>query len=87
MTIAISFAEVCKHYGTLQALKDITFDIAEGCFFGLLGPNGAGKSTLINITAGLTHASTGTVKIMGHEVRKQSASASGVRGSASRIGV
>ena len=71
MTTAINFAEVCKHYGTLQALKDITFDIAEGCFFGLLGPNGAGKSTLINITAGLTYASTGTVKIMGHEVRKQ----------------
>lgn len=71
MTAAISFAQVHKRYGNLQALKDITFDITEGYFFGLLGPNGAGKSTLINITAGLTHASTGIVQVMGHDVRKQ----------------
>jgi len=71
MTVAVNISRVHKHYGNLQALDGIDFDIPKGCFFGLLGPNGAGKSTLINIMAGLVRASTGTVRIMGHDVRRQ----------------
>jgi ABC-2 type transport system ATP-binding protein len=76
---AISFQSVSKTYqgarGTLQALKDVSFDIESGEFFGLLGPNGAGKTTLISILAGLTHASSGSVRVHGHDVRADYAAA------------
>ncbi|MHA1597635.1 MAG: ATP-binding cassette domain-containing protein, partial [Alphaproteobacteria bacterium] len=51
-----------------HALKDISFNIPRGSFFGLLGPNGAGKSTLINILAGLVVKSSGEVKIWGYDI-------------------
>ncbi|WP_434738358.1 ABC transporter ATP-binding protein, partial [Sphaerotilus sp.] len=54
--------------GALQALDAVSLDIAPGEFFGLLGPNGAGKTTLISILAGLSRATTGRVRVMGHDV-------------------
>ena len=68
MAVAVSIQGVHKHFGTLHALNDITFDVQQGSFFGLLGPNGAGKSTLINIMAGLTRADAGSISVMGHDV-------------------
>ena len=69
---AVSFQNVSKTYagerGTLRALDGVAFDIQPGEFFGLLGPNGAGKTTLISILAGLTRASGGAVRVMGHDV-------------------
>lgn len=55
-----------------QALKGIDLVIPAGSFFGLLGPNGAGKSTFINILAGLTVKTSGTVSICGHDLDKDS---------------
>lgn len=74
--LAISFQNVSKQYANarspsnpvVQALDDVSFDIQQGEFFGLLGPNGAGKTTLISILAGLSRASQGRVKVMGHDV-------------------
>ena len=73
---AISFQSVSKIYPSIrshdgpavQALDDVSFDIQQGEFFGLLGPNGAGKTTLISILAGLSRATTGTVKVHGCDV-------------------
>jgi len=71
-TPAISFQNVGKTYGSahgaVRALTDVSFDIAPGEFFGLLGPNGAGKTTLISILAGLARASSGRVRVHGHDV-------------------
>lgn len=53
-----------------EALKEVNLDVPQGSFFGLLGPNGAGKSTLINIMAGLTLKTSGTVIINGHDIDK-----------------
>ena len=74
---AISFQSVSKVFPTsgkpgsapLKALDNVSFDIEEGEFFGLLGPNGAGKTTLISILAGLTRATSGSVKVYGHDVQ------------------
>ncbi len=68
MTHAIEVIDVTKRYGDLQALAGVSLNVAPGEFFGLLGPNGAGKTTLISILAGLTRASSGVARIMGHDV-------------------
>jgi len=68
MTHAIEVIDVTKRYGSLSALAGVSLTVAPGEFFGLLGPNGAGKTTLISILAGLTRATTGAARIMGHDV-------------------
>jgi ABC-2 type transport system ATP-binding protein len=69
---AISFQNVGKTFrtprGDVRALDDVSFDIQRGEFFGLLGPNGAGKTTLISVLAGLSRATSGRVKVLGHDV-------------------
>ncbi|WP_136246975.1 ABC transporter ATP-binding protein [Halomonas borealis] len=50
-----------------QALKDIDLDIRHGEIFALLGPNGAGKTTLISVICGLVNASSGRVRVAGHD--------------------
>lgn len=70
MTAAVTFHDVHKRYGQLQALRGVDLDIGRGEFFGLLGPNGAGKSTLINILAGLTRLDAGQVAVLGCDVNR-----------------
>jgi ABC-2 type transport system ATP-binding protein len=66
---AIAFQRVEKIYGSgVRALAGVSFEVQPGEFFGLLGPNGAGKTTLISILAGLARATSGTVRVMGHDV-------------------
>jgi len=81
MTHAIDIIDVTKRYGDLQALAGVSLTVEPGEFFGLLGPNGAGKTTLISILAGLSRATSGVVRIMGHDVT------SGYRGARSALGV
>ncbi len=56
-----------KSYGTLQAVKGISFEIQQGEIFGLLGPNGAGKTTTIGMLAGLIPPSGGAITIDGRD--------------------
>jgi ABC-2 type transport system ATP-binding protein len=79
---ALSFQSVSKVYPAKQAgavafkaLDQVSFDVQEGEFFGLLGPNGAGKTTLISTLAGLTRASQGQVRVHGHDVQADFATA------------
>ncbi len=69
-SFAIQINQLSKNFGSLQALQDINLTVEQGEFFALLGPNGAGKTTLISILAGLTRASSGEARIMGHCVVK-----------------
>ncbi|HEX4916475.1 MAG TPA: ABC transporter ATP-binding protein [Limnobacter sp.] len=68
MPVALELSSVSKYFGDFRSLHDVSLSVQEGEFFALLGPNGAGKTTLINIIAGLSRASSGTAKIMGHDV-------------------
>jgi ABC-2 type transport system ATP-binding protein len=65
---AIRIAGLVKRYGDFTAVDGISFDVAEGAFFGLLGPNGAGKTTTINAIVGLTSLTAGSIALFGHDV-------------------
>src|SRR5665213_1101412 len=71
---AIEAQGVTKTYAATKttaaktALAGFDLMIPRGSIFGLLGPNGAGKSTFINILAGLTLKTSGTVKIWGRDI-------------------
>ena len=69
---ALSIQNLHKTYQNgFEALKGIDLEVKQGDFFALLGANGAGKSTAIGIISSLVNASSGTVKIFGHDVKTQ----------------
>ena len=68
---AISVEHIVKRYGSFEAVKDVSFSVAEGEIFGLLGPNGAGKSTLIRMMTTLIPLTGGRAEVAGHDVAKE----------------
>lgn len=64
----ISVEHLTKCYGSFTAVKDLSFEIAEGHVYGFLGPNGAGKTTTMNIMTGCLSATKGEIKIDGHDI-------------------
>jgi ABC-2 type transport system ATP-binding protein len=64
---AISVADLRKSYGSYEALRGISFEIAEGEVFGLLGPNGAGKTTTVEILEGYRSRDGGDVHVLGFD--------------------
>jgi ABC-2 type transport system ATP-binding protein len=64
---AISVHGLRKSYGDYEAVRGISFEIAEGEVFGLLGPNGAGKTTTIEILEGYRSRDAGEVDVLGFD--------------------
>ena len=64
---AIAVRDLRKSYGDYEALRGISFEIAEGEVFGLLGPNGAGKTTTVEILEGYRRRDAGTVDVLGFD--------------------
>ncbi len=62
---------ISHQYGQRHALKDVSFDVAQGQLFALLGPNGGGKSTLFRILTTLLYPTRGTARIAGADIFKQ----------------
>jgi len=69
---AIEVEELTKYYGSVLAVDHITFEVKRGEIFGFLGPNGAGKTTTVRILTGLTLPTSGTAKVVGYDVVKES---------------
>jgi ABC-2 type transport system ATP-binding protein len=67
---AIQVEHAVKRYGDFEAVKDVSFTVADGEIFGLLGPNGAGKSTLIRMMTTLIPLTGGRAIVAGHDVTK-----------------
>jgi ABC-2 type transport system ATP-binding protein len=68
---AIETVKLRKNFGSLTAIDDLTFRVAEGEVFGLLGPNGAGKSTTLRILITLLRPTSGQAIVLGHDVVKE----------------
>ena len=62
---AVKIEHLRKTYGTLVAVDDVSFSVAEGEIFGILGPNGAGKTTTVECATGLRTPDSGTIRLMG----------------------
>ena len=65
---AIAVDNIVKRYGTFEAVKGVSFQVADGEIFGLLGPNGAGKSTLIRMMTTLVPITSGHARVAGYDV-------------------
>ena len=64
----INVDNLSKFYGSVEAVRGISFDVQEGEIIGFLGPNGAGKSTTMKILTGYMPASSGSAHIAGFDV-------------------
>jgi branched-chain amino acid transport system permease protein len=65
---ALRIEGLSKSYGALQAVKNVSIEVAAGRLHGLMGPNGAGKTTLFNMVTGFTQASAGSVTSFGRDL-------------------
>jgi ABC-2 type transport system ATP-binding protein len=64
---AIIVRDLRKSYGGTEALRGVSFEVAEGEVFGLLGPNGAGKTTTVEILEGYRMPDAGDATVLGHD--------------------
>ena len=70
--LVIDTERLTMRFGQVEALTDLTVEVSEGVT-GLVGANGAGKSTLIKILLGLLEPTSGTAKVLGHDIATHSA--------------
>jgi len=65
----IRVEKLVRRFGTFEAVKGVSFEVAEGEIFGFLGPNGAGKTTTINMLVTMLRPSGGDASVAGYSVR------------------
>jgi ABC-2 type transport system ATP-binding protein len=68
----IEVENLTKDYGTVVAVRGLSFSVGKGEVVGFLGPNGAGKSTTMRILVGYLGATSGSVRIAGHDIASES---------------
>jgi len=68
MSVLLETRKVCKSFGPIRVLEDVSMAVHEGELVSIVGPNGAGKTTLVNLLTGLLEPSTGEVLFMGETI-------------------
>ncbi len=76
----IEVSRLVKTYGRIRAVDDISFTVRPGELLALLGPNGAGKSTTIKAVTGLIRPTSGSVRLAGHDMVRDSVAAKSLLG-------
>ncbi len=71
---AVEVDDVTKRYGELRALDGVSLSVAAGEVLGLVGRNGAGKSTLLRVLTGRAAPTSGSARVLGHELPREMAS-------------
>jgi branched-chain amino acid transport system ATP-binding protein len=66
--LMLKLTNVSKHFGGLNVLHDVSFEVPAGAVFGLIGPNGAGKTTVFNLITGLLAPSGGAIELSGRSL-------------------
>jgi ABC-2 type transport system ATP-binding protein len=72
-TPAIDTTDLTRRFGDFIAVQDVNLRVEAGQFFGFLGPNGAGKSTTIKMLTGLLAPTSGSIHILGEDLKQNSA--------------
>lgn len=71
MTAALDIDRVSHNFGAVQALSEVSLNVPRGGFTALLGVNGAGKTTLFSLITRLYDNTSGTIRVAGHDLRRQ----------------
>jgi ABC-2 type transport system ATP-binding protein len=72
--VIIETRGLSRHFGSLIAVRDVSFSVQRGEIFGVLGPNGAGKSTTIRMLCGILDPTGGSGKVVGYDIATQAES-------------
>lgn len=72
MSTVIEIEKLCKSYGEIKAVNNVSLNVVQGEIFGMLGPNGAGKTTTMEIVEGLRPADSGSVSVLGMDIKQRS---------------
>jgi ABC-2 type transport system ATP-binding protein len=80
MPASIEVVNLTKQYGDLTAVDAISFSVERGETFGMLGPNGAGKTTTLEMIEGLKRPTSGSIRVEGLDVRKQTSAVKSIIG-------
>jgi len=67
----IEISSLTKRFAQHTAVDDLSFQVQRGEVLGFLGPNGAGKSTTMKMLTGFLAPTSGTARILGHDIRTQ----------------
>ncbi len=70
-THMIEARDLSKHYGSLHAVRGVSFEVKTGEIFGILGPNGAGKTTTLEMLEALRTIDGGSATVAGHDVARE----------------
>ena len=68
MGIILSLKNVCKYFGGVKAIQNLSVDVEEGLVHGLIGPNGSGKTTCFNVISGVYAPTSGNVIFKGEDI-------------------